>query len=105
MSKKQVPQDEWQERLLTISSGNRGRRAMIETNGVVIAKQMPFRDIEYDPAGKGDDLVVAMGEQDSDLRHVVQAPKELFLVLQSDGELSSLEIVDRSGKITVLSFF
>ncbi|MGW8317223.1 MAG: DUF5335 family protein [Bacteroidales bacterium] len=104
MSKKQIPQTEWLERLLTISSGNRGRRAMLEADGVVIARQMPFRDIEYDPADKGSDLVIAMGEQDSDLRHVIQNPMELFLVLQSDGEVSSMEIVDKSGKMTVISF-
>jgi hypothetical protein len=58
--KKQLQKDEWPERLQMLSSGNRGANSLLEEAGENIAENIPFRNIEYDPAGKGDDIVTGL---------------------------------------------
>ena len=102
--KKLLKKTEWPERLTTLSSGNRGANALLEEAGENIAENLPFRNIEYDPVGKGDDLVIALGESDSSMRHVVQAPAEIYLNQTSDGELTSIEISNSAGVVSKLRF-
>ncbi len=102
--KKQIQKNEWSERLQTLSSGNKGANALLEEAGENIAENTPFRNIEYDPADKGNDLVIALGTIDNDLRHVVESPTEIYLHQNSNGEIASLEIINSKGILTMLRF-
>jgi hypothetical protein len=103
-TKKQIKKEDWLDRLLTFSSGNRGRDASFQTNGHYLVKNMSFMDIEYDPPGKGDSLIIAMGKEDEDLRHTVAHPKDIFTYQKSDGEVSAMEIIDVKGDICTITF-
>ena len=102
--RKQLQKEEWGDRLLSLSSGNKGANVLLEEAGENIAENMPFRNIEYDSANKGNDLVIALGTIDADLRHTVQSPTELYLHQNSDGVIASLEIKNSKGIITMLRF-
>ena len=102
--KKQLQKNEWSERLQMVSSGNRGANALLEEAGENIAENIPFRDIEYDPAKKGDDLVIALGTGDNNLRHVVSSPVELYLHEDSNGVLTSVEIINKKSVTTRIRF-
>ena len=102
--KKQIMKEDWLDRMLTISSGNRGRAASLLKNGDYLVTNLAFRDIEYDPPGKGDSLIIAMGKEDEDVRHIVAHPEEIFTLQKSDGEVSALEIIDVNGDICTITF-
>ena len=71
--KKQIQQSEWQERLQTFTSGNRGRRAAIATEGMTLVEEKPFETVICDPVKKGNDVVISV----EDFTHTVAAPTEL----------------------------
>ena len=102
--KKELQKNEWAERLQMLSSGNKGANALLEEAGQNIAENMPFRNIEYDPVGKGDDLVIAFGTIDNNLRHVVSSPAELYLHEDSNGVLTSVEIINKKSVTTIIRF-
>jgi len=102
--KKQLQKNEWSERLQMVSSGNRGANALLVEAGENIAENVPFRDIEYDPAKKGDDLVIAFGTGDNNLRHVVSSPVELYVHEDSNGVLTSVEIINKKSVTTSIRF-
>ena len=102
--KKQLQKNEWSERLQMVSSGNRGANALLVEAGENIAENVPFRDIEYDPAKKGDDLVIAFGTGDNNLRHVVSSPVELYVYEDSNGVLTSVEIINKKSVTTSIRF-
>jgi hypothetical protein len=102
--KKQLQKNEWSERLQMVSSGNRGANALLEEAGENIAENVPFRDIEYDPAKKGDNLVIAFGTGDNNLRHVVSSPVELYVHEDSNGVLTSVEIINKKSVTTSIRF-
>ena len=102
--RKQLQKEEWIDRLLTFSSGNRGRNASIITKENYLVHNMAFRDIEYDPPGKGDSLIIAMGKEDEDFRHIVAHPEDIFTYQRSDGEISAMEIYDKKGNLCTINF-
>lgn len=99
---KQIKTSEWQERLQLFSSGNRGRKAAIASGGMTVVEKKTFRDIEYDPMHKGNDLVITLGAAGDTFRHTVQAPVELYIHQEADGEVSTLEIIDQNGEVTLV---
>lgn len=101
-TKKNIPQDEWQDRLSTFSSGHRGRIAAIATQGMTIIEGKHFRDMEFDPKGKGDDMIITLGTDKDLFTHTVNKPREVYLVEEDDGEVSSMEINDESGDTTII---
>lgn len=100
--KKQIPIEDLQDRLQTLTSGNRGRKSAIATGGMTIIENKPFRDLEYDPVGKGNDLVITLGGDDDSFFHTVKAPVEVYTHQEDDGEVSSIEIVDQNGDVTII---
>lgn len=59
--KKKLPNEEWQERIQLFVSGNTGRKVAIATGGMTIVENQIMRDVEYDPVGKGNDLIITLG--------------------------------------------
>jgi hypothetical protein len=105
---KAVPRERWGEFLSLFSNGNRGRRVSIETISSEadnpLVSRAPLLAIDYDPAGKGDDVVVSLGRDELEASHVVKAPQELWEAQDENGKPVGLEIVAAGGEKTVLSF-
>ena len=99
---KKINKEEWQERLQLFTSGNRRRKAAIEVEGITTVKNQALRDVEYDPIGKGNDLIITLGNSENLFTHTVNDPEELVLHQESNGEVSSLEIKDQYGEKTFL---
>ena len=105
----QIAQVEWQVFFVLFSNGNRNRPLTIEvidlqsgTTGQ--AKQGPLMAIDYDPVGKGNDIVVTTGTNEIDYSHTIQTPVEVWQEQLESGEVGALQIVDQNNVKTVLSF-
>ena len=101
-TKKRIQNKDWLERLQLFSSGNRGRKAAIATEGMTIIENQVLRDIEYDPIGKGNDLIITLGYMEDLFTHTIDAPVELYIHQESNGVVSTLEVVDENDKSTFL---
>jgi hypothetical protein len=105
---KAVPRERWAEFLSLFSNGNRGRRVSIETISSTedwrVASQAPLLAIDYDPVGKGDDVVISLGQDSLAASHVVEGPQELWEAQDENGKVVAVQLVDRGGAKTLLSF-
>jgi hypothetical protein len=91
------------------SNGNRGRRVAIEVADLAIGDQplteaSPLFAIDYDPANKGDDLLITTGRDEVDYSHKINAPVEIWESQDDNGKVLSLEVIDRNGSKTILAF-
>ena len=98
---KQIQKSEWQDRLQALTSGNRNRIASISFKGNILAENKPFDSINYDPAGKGNDMVIAV----EGFTHTIDLPVELYLAHDEQGVVTSLEVVDQKGQACHLKFY
>lgn len=106
---KKVDQERWPEFLRMFSNGNRGRMMSIEVASVATGDQpltdaAPLFAIDYDPAGKGDDLVITTGRDEIDYSHKISAPAELWESQDDNGKVASLEVIDREGSKIIVVF-
>jgi len=97
-TKKQIQKDDWQQRLQTFTSGNKGRTSAIAAEGMTVVEKKPLVSVDYDPVGKGNDMIISL----EGFSHTVSAPVELFIIEESNGVVSTLEVVDQNGKSTFL---
>ena len=91
------------------SNGNRGRLVAIEVADMAIGDQplteaAPLFAIDYDPANKGDDLVITIGRDAVGYSHKISAPAEIWELQDDNGKVVSLEVIDRNGSKTILVF-
>ncbi len=91
------------------SNGNRGRMVAIEVADLAIGDQplteaAPLFAIDYDPANKGDDLVITTGRDEVDYSLKINAPAEIWESQDDNGKVVALEIIDRDGVKTILTF-
>ena len=106
---KKMDQDSWSEFLSIFSNGNRGRMVAIEVADMATGDQpltdaAPLFAIDYDPANKGDDLVITTGRDELDYSHTISAPAEIWESQDDNGKVVSLEIIDRNGAKNILVF-
>jgi hypothetical protein len=106
---KKLDQERWSEFLSMFSNGNRGRMVAVEVADMDIGDQpltdgAPLFAIDYDPANKGDDLVITTGRDKVDYSHKINAPAEIWELQDDNGKVVSLEVIDRSGGKTILVF-
>ena len=97
-TKKQIETSEWQDRLQSFTSGNKGRTSAIAAGGMTLAEQKALVSVDYDPVGKGNDMMISL----EGFSHTVNAPVELYITEESNGVVSTLEIVDQNGVSTFL---
>ena len=97
-TRKQIENEHWQEKLQTLTSTNRGRSAVISFQGMTIVENKLFNSIIYDPIRKGNDLVLAL----DGFIHMVNEPIEMHMTHDSNGVVSTLEILDQNGAATFL---
>ena len=106
---KKIDQGRWSEFLSMFSNGNRGRGVAIEvadmSNGdQPLTEAAPLFAIDYDPANKGDDLVITTGRDEVDYSHKISAPAKIWESQDDKGKVVSLEVIDRNGTKTILVF-
>ena len=106
---KKIDQGRWSEFLSMFSNGNRGRRGAIEvadmaTGDQPLTEAAPLFAIDYDPANKGDDLVITTGRDELDYSHTISAPVEIWESQDDNGKVVSLGVIDRNGTKTIIVF-
>jgi hypothetical protein len=106
---REVERENWVEFLSLLSNGNRGRLIRIEVGDPSagdeeLAAALPLYAIDYDPVGKGNDLVISTGADAQTYSHTVDAPVEIRQLQEESGKVSLLEIVDQNGVRTVITF-
>ena len=106
---KKIDQGRWLEFLSMFSNGNRGRLVAIEvadmSNGdQPLTDTSPLLAIDYDPANKGDDLVITIGRDEVDYSHKISAPVEIWEFQDDNGNVVALEIIDRDGAKNIVAF-
>jgi hypothetical protein len=102
MSKrKKIESLDWQDRLQSLTSGNRGRTAAIAAEGMTLVESKPFENVFYDPVDKGNDLTIAL----DGYMHTVLAPVELYMEENDQGVVITLEVIDQNGKSAYLRFY
>ena len=95
---KRIETTEWQDRLQSLTSGNKGRTSAIAAEGMTIAENKSLVSVDYDPVGKGNDIMITL----SGFSHTVNAPVEVHITEESNGVVSTLEIIDQNGTSTFL---
>ena len=104
----QVLQDEWKEFFVSFSNGNDCRMLSLdvldpESGSSGQVKQGRLIAVDYDPAGKGNDIVVTTGDGEVDYSHTIKAPVEVWKAQRDSGEVGALEIIDQNNIKTILS--
>jgi hypothetical protein len=66
-------------------------------------RQGKLMAVDYDPVGKGNDIVVTTGDTEVEYTHTIEAPVEVCKAQQDSGEVASLEIIDQNNVKTILS--
>jgi Family of unknown function (DUF5335) len=104
---KSVPQEQWGEFFDQFSDGNRGRRISIRSidsefgDGELI-HEAPLMAIIYDRPGKGDDLVIEVGQNEVIYAHTVDSPTEVLTGQDSNGVMLAVWISDAAGTKTLI---
>ena len=106
---KQIDQGRWSEFLSMFSNGNRGRLVAIEIADIADGDQplsdaAPLFAVDFDPAGKGDDMVITTGRDDVDYTHKISDPLEIWESQDDNGKVTALEVIDRNGSKTIVAF-
>jgi hypothetical protein len=100
-TRKKIENEYWQEKLQTFTSTNKGRSAAIAVQGLTIVENKPFESVVYDPIRKGNDLLLAL----DGFIHMVDEPVEMYMTHDSNGVISTLEILGQNSATTFLRLF
>jgi hypothetical protein len=104
---KSVPPARWGEFFDMFTNGNRGRYVSIECvdpelGNLELIKNAPLLSMIYDRPGKGDDLMIELGQNEVFYAHTVDSPTEVLTGQNSIGEMVALWISDAAGIKTVI---
>ena len=105
----QIKPERWSDFFVTFSNGNRGRSIVIKVDdpslGIArLDSGVPLMAMGFDPAGKGDDIVVTIGRESIDWTHIVNAPLEIVELQDESGTVEELIVVDESNTTTRVIF-
>ena len=103
-SSSRIEQGDWGAFLNTFSTENRGRAVSVEIVGMDIGDQpldsgAKLDAIAYDPAGKGNAVVISV---DAGTHHPIHGVTEVWAARTTTGEIVALEFVDQDGRRTIL---
>lgn len=104
---KSLPREQWGEFFDQFSDGNRGRHISIENisselGDEELIQDAPLMAIVYDRPGKGNDLVIEVGEDEVTYAHTIDAPTEVLRGQISSGQIVALWISDAAGSKTLI---
>ncbi|SIN73302.1 DUF5335 family protein [Algoriphagus halophilus] len=98
--RKKVQKEEWQSRFQSFTSGNFGRISSINEEGKELVMKEKFKEISYDPKGKGNDIFISL----EGYQHSITSPDDLFIEEDRNGKLTAIEIIGHKNRISRLSF-
>ena len=104
---KSVPCERWGEFFDQFSSGNRGRHISIEIidselGDAELIQDAPLMAMVYDRPGKGDDLVIEVGQHEVTYAHTIDSPTEVLTGQNSNGVMIAVRISDAAGTKTLI---
>jgi Family of unknown function (DUF5335) len=104
---KSVPREHWGEFFDQFADGNRGRCVSIKNIGSELGegeliKHAPLMAMVYDRPGKGDDLVIEVGQDEVTYAHTVDSPTEVLTGQDSNGLMLAVCISDAAGTKTLI---
>ncbi|MGB3493335.1 MAG: DUF5335 family protein [Elainellaceae cyanobacterium] len=104
---KTVPRERWGEFFDQFSNGNRGRRLAIETISAglgdeTLVQNTPLLAIVYDRPGKGNDLVIELGQDEVTYAHTIDAPTEVLTGQNEVGQIVAVWITEATGTKTLI---
>jgi Family of unknown function (DUF5335) len=104
---KTILREQWGEFFDQFSDGNRGRHISIESLGSelgdeTLVQSSPLMAIIYDRPGKGDDLVIEVGQDEVNYAHTVDSPTEVLTGQDSNGLMLAVWISDAAGTKTLV---
>jgi hypothetical protein len=105
---KSVPRERWGEFFDQFSDGNRGRHISIESisselGDVELIKKAPLMAIIYDRPGKGDGLVIEVGQDQVTYAHTIDSPTEVSTGQDSNGLMLAVSVSDAAGTKTLIT--
>jgi Family of unknown function (DUF5335) len=104
---KTIPQEQWGEFFDQFSDSNRGRHISIRSidsefgDGELI-HEAPLMATIYDRPGKGDDLVIEVGQDEVIYAHTVDSPTEVLTGQDSNGLMLAVWISNAAGAKTLI---
>lgn len=104
---KQILPEDWIGYTDTFTSGNKGRKTSIELyedGKHMLAHDMLFQSLVFDPPGKGDALSIALSSDSGGLSHVIDSPLQILEVHNKQGQVISLEITNKEDVLTLVLF-
>jgi len=104
---KSLPRERWGEFFDQFSDGNRGRHISIESisselGDETLIQNAPLLAIVCDRPGKGDDLVIEVGRDETTYGHVIYSPTEVLTGQNANGQMVALWISDAAGTKTLI---
>ncbi len=112
---KSVPRERWGEFFDLFSSGNRGRHISIEIidselGDAELIQDAPLMAMVYvggasqneNRPGKGDDLVIEVGQHEVSYAHTIDSPTEVLTGQNSNGVMIAVRISDAAGTKTLI---
>jgi hypothetical protein len=104
---KSVPREQWGEFFDQFSDGNRGRYISIESisselGDEELIQNAPLMAMIYDRPGKGDDLVIEMGQDQVTYAHTVDSPTEVSTGQNPNGQIVAIWISDAAETKTLI---
>lgn len=104
---KSVPRERWGEFFDQFSDGNRGRHISIEIIDSELGDEELIQNatlmaIIYDRPGKGNDLVIEVGEHEVSYAHTIDSPTEVLTGQNSNGQIIAIWITDAQERKTLI---
>jgi hypothetical protein len=104
---KSVPHERWSEFFDQFSDGNRGRRILIKSLDLELGDEelihdAPLMAMIYDHPGKGDDLVIEVGQDEVTYAHTIDSPTEVLTGQDSNGVVLAVCISNAAGTKTLI---
>lgn len=104
---KSVPRERWGEFFDQFTDGNRGRHISIEIitselGDAELIQNAPLMAMIYDRPGKGDDLVIEVGQEQVTYAHTVDSLTEVLTGQNSNGQIIAIQIADAAGTKTLI---
>jgi hypothetical protein len=108
MVSKSLPRERWDEFFDQFSDGNRGRHISIESisselGNEELINKAPLMAIIYDRPGKGDGLVIEVGQDQVTYAHTIDSPTEVSTGQDSNGVMLSVSVSDAAGTKTLIT--
>lgn len=104
---KSIPTSKWSEFFDHFTSDNRGRHISIEIidqelGDQELIKNAPLLAMIYDRPDKGNNLAIEVGKEQMTYGHTIDSPTEVSTGQNTNGEILAMEIVDASGRKTLI---